>query len=177
MSTVPCRAVLLLVAALACTDRTHPALVRAHGNPSASETSAAREMPRALERLAAADSSVVWERQSLLVGDVDCDGVPDSVFVGRSASRVAVGVIRAAVRAPEIVSFGVNGGAVQDDVGSNQAQLAFESLDYDPRDEVGAIDGFQRSRVCRGLSLGDGDSDAMHIFWNHKSHHLDWWRA
>jgi hypothetical protein len=170
---------LLLIVAFACTGRSHPVDSRdaVHGTrPSIAKAADTRDTPSALQRLAAADSSVVWEPQSVLVGDVDCDGVPDSVFVGRSPSRVAVGVIRANSLVPDILSFGVHGGVVQDEVGSSNAQLTFESLDYDPREEVGEIDGFQRSRVCKGLDLGDGESDSMHLFWNRKSHQLEWWR-
>ncbi len=128
------------------------------------------------QRLASLDSSVTWEPASLLIADIDCDGKPDSIFVGRSPVRVAVGLIRAADLAPDVISFGVHGGIHEDEVGSNDAQLALESLDYDPRDMIGEIDGFQRSNVCKGLNLGDGESDSMHLFWNHKSHQLDWWR-
>lgn len=129
-----------------------------------------------MQRLVALDSSVRWELQSVLVADVDCDGRLDSAFVGRSPARVAVGLIRAGGLAPDVISFGTHGAAVEDEVGSSDARLTLESLDYDPRDPIGEIDGFQRSKVCKGLTLGDGETDSIHIFWNHKSHRLYWWR-
>lgn len=131
----------------------------------------------AIQRLAASDSSVEWEPQTVLAGDFDCDGVPDSAFVGRSPSSVHVGLIRTNTPTPALLAFGTHGSVVQDEVGSAKARLTLESLDYDPSEAVGAIEGFQRSKACKGLNLGDGESDSMHIFWNRKSHRLEWWRA
>ena len=170
---------LLLLFVFACVDRTRSEASHDSAGIDTPPVARVPEAPPALtaiQRLRAADSSVTWEVQSVLIGDVDCDGVPDSAFVGRSPSRVDVGVVRARVPTPDILSFGVHGAGVQNAVGSNKAQLAFESLDYDPSEAVGEIDGFQRSKECRGLNLGDEDSDTMHLFWNRKSHHLDWWR-
>ena len=130
----------------------------------------------AVLRLAAVDTTVTWDIESRLIGDVDCDGVADSAFIGRAKAAVHVGLIRAKVASPEILSFAIGSG-IQEAVCSDKAALAFESLDYDPKDAVGEIDGFQRSTVCRGLNLGDGDCDSIHMFWNTSSHHLDWWRA
>jgi hypothetical protein len=118
----------------------------------------------------------MWEISSKLVGDVDCDGVADSAFIGRSKSAVRVGLIRANATSPDILSFAIGSG-IQDAVCTDKAALVFESLDYDPKEAVGEIDGFRRSTVCKGLNLGDGECDSIHIFWNTSSHRLDWWRA
>ena len=90
--------------------------------------------------------------------------------------RARVGLILGNAASPEILTFGV-GRETQQAVCSNTAALAFESLDYDPKEAVGEINGFQRSAVCKGLNLGDGDCDHIHLFWNASSRHLDWWRA
>ena len=130
----------------------------------------------AIARLAAADTTVKWDSSSRVIGDVDCDGVADSAFIGRASTVVHVGLIRATAASPEILSFGV-GGAAQDAVCSDKAALVVESLDYDPKDAVGKVAGFKRSTGCKGLNLGDGECDRIHMFWNSNTHHLDWWRA
>ena len=169
------------VCLLACTgdpragSKDRPASAPAAGAVvgTSSRTGAART---AVLRLAAADTTVSWDGSSRLVGDVDCDGVADSAFIGRAKSAVHVGLIRANVASPEILSFAIGSGT-QKAVCSDKVVLVFESLDYDPKDAVGEIDGFHRSTVCKGLTLGDDDCDSIQMFWNTSSHHLDWWRA
>ena len=116
-----------------------------------------------------------WDAKSGLRADFDCDGRPDQAFLGRHAGRVYVGVIRAAAQKPEILDFAVNG-VVQEAICAEPAKLAVESLDYDPTEAVGSVYGFQRSRTCRGLELSGGECDPIHVFWNHVSKSLDWWR-
>ena len=129
----------------------------------------------ALERLAASRLNVRWETKSELHADFDCDGRPDQAFLGRNDGRVYVGVVRAAVQKPEILDFSVDAG-IQKAICAEPAKLVVESLDYDPTDAVGPIDGFHRSRRCRGLELSGGQCDSIHLFWNHGSKNLDWWR-
>lgn len=129
----------------------------------------------ALERLSESRPNVRWETKSGLRADVDCDGRPDQAFLGRSGGRVYVGVVRAAAQKPEILDFAVDAG-IQKAICAEPAKLVVESLDYDPTDAVGPIDGFHRSRRCRGLELSGGECDPIHLFWNHASKNLDWWR-
>jgi hypothetical protein len=99
----------------------------------------------ALERLSAAVSGVQWDAKSGLRADLDCDGRADQAFLDRSAGRVYVGVIRAAATKPEILDFAVDAG-IQEAICAEPAKLVVESLDYDPTDAVGPIDGFRRSQ-------------------------------
>jgi hypothetical protein len=55
--------------------------------------------------------------------------------------------------------------------------LEIESLDYDPAENGGGkLDGFERSRTFKGLRLSGGECDDVHLFWNHITKHLNWWR-
>ena len=38
------------------------------------------------------------------------------------------------------------------------------------------LTGFHRSPTCKGLSLADGDSKAVHIFWSHSTKHVEWYQ-
>jgi hypothetical protein len=129
----------------------------------------------ALERLSAARPKVRWDAKSGLRADFDCDRRQDQAFLGRNAGRVYVGVVRAAAQKPEILDFAVDA-SIQEAICGEPAKLVVESLDYDPTEAVGSIDGFQRSRRCRGLELSGGQCDSLHLFWNHASKSLDWWR-
>lgn len=123
--------------------------------------------------LAAADTLVRWDATSALAGDVDCDGVADSAFVGKSPAEVHVGLVLGATKRPEILQFGANPG-VQDAVCDVNAKLTFESIDYDDED---GMEGFERSAVCKGLRLDDGKCDAIHMYWNHRAQGLGWTRS
>jgi hypothetical protein len=179
MRTLPLRlslaVVVITVACVLVPQRGLPSDTVSAATHSAVERSGAHATPSAMARLSTLDSSVLWDPQSVLVADIDCDGKSDSAFVGRSSAHVAVGRIRASGAAPEVLAFGT-GGHAQDEVSSSNAELTVESLDYDPREMVGKIDGFQRSKVCKGLNFDDGETDSMHMFWNRRSGHLDWWR-
>lgn len=127
-------------------------------------------------RLARADSTVRWVVDSAVVGDFDCDGLMDSAFVGRAANRISVGIVRGSTPTPTLASFGVRGSAIQEDASSSKAVLKLESIDFDPKADIGELDGFERSPSCHGLNLGDGDSDSMHLYWNHRTGQLSAWR-
>jgi hypothetical protein len=179
-----CLFALLLVAGVACVDRSSPrpkgpgASGAAQPGVSVTMTEAAVADSRsAVNRLRLEEPVPHWDEQSVLSVDVDCDGRVDSAFVGRSDSAMYVGVVTSAASSTEVLAFGLNGNAVQDAVCSDKAKLTTESLDYDPTDAVGPLPGFERSRVCMGLNLGEEDCDSIHTYWNHVSHHLDWWRA
>jgi hypothetical protein len=115
------------------------------GNPGAVSPQSA------LKQLSEARPEVRWDAKSGLRADFDCDGRPDRAFLGRNEGRVYVGAVRAAAQKPDVLDFAIDAG-VQAAICQEPAKLAIESLDYDPSDAVGAIDGFRRSRVCKGLS-------------------------
>lgn len=129
-----------------------------------------------LDRLSEAVPGVQWDAKSGLRADLDCDGRADQAFLGRNAGRVYVGLVRAAATKPEILDFAVDAGS-QKAICAEPAKLVVESLNYDPTEAVGPIDGFRRSRTCKGLRLSGGECDSVHLFWNHASKSLDWWRA
>jgi hypothetical protein len=129
----------------------------------------------ALRSLSVSRPDVKWDAKSALSADFDCDGSLDEAFLGRAAGKVFVGLVRAAVKQPEILEFGVDPSA-QAAICQEPATLGIESLNYDPTEEVGKIDGFRSSRRCKGLLLSGGQCDPIHLYWNYKTKHLAWWR-
>ena len=59
--------------------------------------------------------------------------------------------------------------------GAKEAHLTLESLDDDPKDEIGDLPGFRRSRRCQGLNLSDDRIDSAHIYWNHDAKRFNDW--
>ena len=117
---------------------------------------------------------IQWETRVLTL-DCDCDGKNDRVYLGRFKGNVFVGFV-SATGSVDMLEFAVNP-SVQRAICREPAKLDVESLDYDPTEAVGRIDGFVRSKTCKGLRLsGGGGCDHVHIFWNRKTGSLDWWR-
>lgn len=129
----------------------------------------------ALQALTTFGPDVEWEAASEVTADVDCDGRADQALVGRRDGRIFVGLVVSSKARPEILTFAV-GAKIPDAICAEPAVLQVESLDYTPKKSAGRIDGFRRSKRCKGLRLSGGACDSIHFFWNHKTGELDWWR-
>jgi hypothetical protein len=132
----------------------------------------------AMSLLTRADSTVVWTVGFAVVGDIDCDGRPDTAVVGRAGDNVQVGIVFGALKSPHIATIPVAPEA-QGALPTPEVRLAPEDIDYDPasdEDGPGPLEGFRRSATCIGLNLSDGETDSMHMYWNHERGLLDWWR-
>lgn len=101
-------------------------------------------------------------------GNAPVRGRTEQGILGLSKSEIVVAVfVNGTSAAPEVL---------RDTVRNREAvELKTETLDYDPKDIVGDLEGFQRSNVCRGLTLGDGMIDSRHTYWNHASLRFDSW--
>jgi hypothetical protein len=88
--------------------------------------------------------------------------------LGVNASEIVIAVFANGLKArPEILRYSAK---------ARRAELTVEDLDYDPKQDIGyELDGFQRSKSCKGLNLGDGFTDSAHIYWNRKSHRFEDW--
>lgn len=117
---------------------------------------------------------IQWEKRVLTL-DCDCDGLNDSAYLGRFKGHIFVGFASGADSSVDLLEFSVSPG-LQQAICAEPAKLEVESLDYDPTNTIGKIEGFVRSKTCKGLRLSGGDCDAIHIFWNHKTKSLNWWR-
>jgi len=131
----------------------------------------------AFARLIAADPTVRWVSDSALVADIDCDGVADTVALGRKRAEVHVGFASSVDPVPQILVF-VVGRNVKDAVCSARAAISIESLDWEPADRgLQRLEGFQRSPTCKGVGLGDGDCRSVHIFWSRSTKHVEWFQG
>ena len=126
---------------------------------------------QAQQKLSAAMPAVRWIAKSVVVGDIACDRRADRAYLGRASGKIYVGLVRASTGQPEILEFGIDPSR-QDGICALPAKLALESLDYD----LNEVKGFERSRICKGLVLTGGDCDPVHLFWNHVTKRLKWWR-
>ena len=111
--------------------------------------------------------------------DLDCDGRRDEVFTAKDNTQYYVAAVaprKAGKPKISVVKFQLSGSG-QDSFCGPPEPLQPESLNTDPREELGATpEGFRRSARCKGLRLIAGECDSFHLYWNHVAGKLDWWR-
>lgn len=121
---------------------------------------------------------VEWVDQSAVVGDFDGDGVDDHALLGHLPARVVLAVRigpTTADRPVQFLEFGVNPGA-QDAICALPARLYVHELSCDPLNDGDPLPGCKPSSVAKALTLSGGDCDAIHLYWSHTEHSLQWWR-
>lgn len=129
------------------------------------------------QAVAAIPKAVAKDRSALVSADVDCDGLEDTAQLEYVDGHVRLAVTRAATRTPQFLEFGLGDSRAQDSLCGTEATLEIEDLDYDLTEALGENpEGFRQSKTCKGLRLTGGECDSMHIFWNHNTKNIDWWR-
>jgi hypothetical protein len=114
---------------------------------------------------------VAWQRRSIISGNFTCHGRKDQAILGIGASEIVIAVfVNGLDSRPEVLRYSVKAR------NRKTAELKIEDLDYDPKEMIGSdLDGFTRSKSCKGLNLSDGETDSAHIYWNHKSQRFEDW--
>jgi hypothetical protein len=120
--------------------------------------------------------SIAADAPNRISGDIDVDGHVDSVSFAMTANAVLLKVRFGQTKRPEqSVTFAIGAGS-QDSLHS-APKVSLESMDFDPNDnEVGALPGYQRTKICKGIVLDDGETDPIHVYWDHGARRLAWWR-
>jgi hypothetical protein len=118
---------------------------------------------------------ITWQAKSVLIGDFSCRGRSEQAILGTSHSETARRYAVAAIfldgldKQPELFFDDLH---ITDDV-----KLIVESLDFDPQETLGhSLQGFKRSKTCKGLNMDDNQTDSLHIYWDAKSRDFDAWR-
>jgi len=116
-------------------------------------------------------TAVTWRRDSALAGNFTCAGRTEQAILGVSKTEIVIAVFAHGLgMRPEVLRYST------ESRNPTTVKLGSESLDYDPKQEIGySPDGFRRSRTCKGLNLSDGETDSAHIYWNEKLHRFDDW--
>ena len=122
-------------------------------------------------------SSTCFGAEPKVVGDINCDGKPDSAEIVKTASTVTLKVtLNDGTKANEL-SFGLGQPDRQDALCGVTPILKDEKLADDLSDALGQNpQGYKASPHCVGLNISDGDCDSIHVYWNHQTKMLNWWR-
>ena len=112
---------------------------------------------------------IIWHSESVISGDFTCRGRIEQAILGITAQEIMVVVfINGLQNKPEVLRDKVHTPA--------DAELTIEDLDYDAKDQAGVeLEGFLRSKVCKGLNIADNHVDSFHVYWNHKDSQFNWW--
>lgn len=165
----PLIVLLVCVAVAGCAKNEEPAV-----SASAPQASSVATTRQAVAPVAA---EVSGAQPAVVKADVDCDGVEDTAQMAYVENRVRVTVTLAATNTAQSLEFGRGNSMAQESLCGTEARLEIEDMDYDLIEAFGENpEGFRQSKTCKGLSLMDGECDSMHIFWNHDTKHIDWWR-
>lgn len=109
-------------------------------------------------------------------GDIDCNGKNDVAEISIKNKKVKVIVTLNNSKKTNEMEFGLGDSISQSSLCGNKASLHADSLD-DLSDMFGENpSGYKTSKTCIGLNLRGGECDSIHIFWNHKTNQLNWWR-
>jgi hypothetical protein len=113
---------------------------------------------------------VTWQTGSVVSADFTCRGRQEAAILGTTSRDIVVAVFIGGLgQKPEVLRYSA---ALRD---ARAVRLTTEALDYDPKDDLGELPGFRRSKTCKGLSLSDDKIDSTHIYWNHDAKGFDDW--
>lgn len=120
---------------------------------------------------------IEWDEASMVSADINCDGVTDTAKLGYIEGGVRLLVSFGGTNTEQFIEFGLGQPGYQDALCGTEAHLSIEDMGYDLIEVFGENpEGFQPSKVCSGLNVSAGECDSMHVFWNHKQKHINWWR-
>ena len=112
-------------------------------------------------------SDVRWSVSSTVFGDFTCRRQRDMALYGTSEKSGFVVMIQPSRKGakPNYLVFPTRGRE------SKNIRLTVETLDFNDdvafkQEVIAAAPGLQPSKTCQGLALGDGETDANHIYWN-----------
>ena len=110
-------------------------------------------------------------------GDINCDGKNDIANIVYENKKVKVIVTLSNGKKANELVFGLGESISQSSLCGTKAILSAESLAKDLSDALGENpEGYKPSDSCIGLNLRGGECDSIHMFWNHKTNQLNWWR-
>ncbi len=114
---------------------------------------------------------------SHVVGDIDCDGNIDTAHISQTGDEVVLTVTLHDGRIANQLVFGLGDSMRQDGLCGVQAYLNPEEMENDLSEILGQNpEGYRPSGACLGLNISGGECDSIHIFWNHVTNEMNWWR-
>jgi hypothetical protein len=121
---------------------------------------------------------VMWQDKPVHKIDIDCDGVEDSVYMGRVKNDFVIRIHASSAKTESKLQFGLAQPSRQDAICGKEPKFATYSSDAEAQrmlfDEV--FEGYKSGQQCFDLNISGGECDSITVFYNHKTQELNWWR-
>lgn len=135
--------------------------------------------PMLLPVLRQASAEAAWDTDHALRIDLDGEGTPDRVVLGRTKDRLLVAALTLPLgmaSKAQVVAFTFDARRVTG-LCTEHPVLEPESLDFDPeKTPVGELPGFTRSATARGVKVVHGACAPYHLYWDRRAGTLRYWR-
>ncbi|WP_163339336.1 hypothetical protein [Desulfopila sp. IMCC35008] len=123
---------------------------------------------------------VSWQSELIVLADINCDSIEDAAIIGIEKDDVLLFLWVGPQQnssSTETLRFGLGDPTSQVALCSNTPRLMMEDQKYDLFEELGENPvGYKTSERCKGLKLYDDLCDSFHIYWNHKTNSLSFFR-
>lgn len=129
-----------------------------------------------LATLTRAHPEIKWEKSSLITADFNGDKLKDSAALGyKNKDQVLIGILMGHLKngKPQLLPFGIGAG-IQEAICALPATLSAEPLECTAEDSP--LPGCKQLAGAKGLFLSGGECDPIHLYWNHLTKQMDWWR-
>jgi hypothetical protein len=126
-----------------------------------------------------ANPDVVWDEKTAVVADVTCDGVADTIVIGREKQDSAwIGIIRGVKGSqtpkPITMKFAV-GTHSQGSFCAIPVSISTGPIECND-EETGELPGCKRVKGCSDFSVTDEECDSFNFYWDNSQKKLTWWR-
>lgn len=126
-----------------------------------------------VSRVAAAKTETISAQSTNL--DINGDGIQDRARLRLESSSVTLEVTLGGAQSRTVnLTFSV-GTQSEDSFCTTPVSMTPEDLS-DVTQEAGELEGYEVSTLLRGLRLSDSECDNFHVYWNHKTDDIAWWR-
>ena len=120
-------------------------------------------------------SEIKWDKSSLVTADFNGDKIKDSAALGYKDDQIVIGISMGHMRngKPQLLPFSIEAG-IQAAICALPATLGTEPLICTAEDS--RLPGCKQLAGAKGLFLAGGECDSVHLYWNHRTKRMDWWR-
>ena len=126
--------------------------------------------------LSAQHPEFAWSNTASETTDFDGDGTQDFLTLGTSDVGAAIAVVAGSPPRAYVLAFGTTGSEQLGTCGVPTGFVVHAKQPPDPRAYVDLPAGYSACPECPALTVGAGECDPLHVFWNHETNSLGWWR-